>query len=134
MFKYGAEDYKVLPNCLDIHRSLLCWTVCSLYVFHQVYILESTGHIRLFWNHWSLTEMARYHLLFTQVVLCSIKTTSLHRWYTVLYASLVHQARQTRPNSGEVGEGHPRFDKGGVAFFTFYALKIELFRVFTLSD
>ena len=46
------------------------------------------------------------------------------------------QARQTRPNSGGVAEGHPRFDKGGVAIilFTFYALKIELFRVFTLSD
>ena len=23
------------------------------------------------------------------------------------------QARQTRPNSGGVAEGHPRFDKGG---------------------
>ena len=35
------------------------------------------------------------------------------------------QARQTRPNSGGVAEGHPRFDKGGVAIiFTFYALKI----------
>ena len=45
------------------------------------------------------------------------------------------QARQTRPNSGGVAEGNPRFDKGGVAiiFFTFYALKIELFRVFTQS-
>ena len=46
-----------------------------------------------------------------------------------------NQARQTRPNSGGVAEGHPRFDKGGVAIiFTFYALKIELFRVITLSD
>ena len=47
------------------------------------------------------------------------------------------QARQTRPNSGGVAKGHPRFDKGGGGcniFFTFYALKIELFRVFTLSD
>ena len=45
------------------------------------------------------------------------------------------QARQTRPNSGGVAEGLPRFDKGGVAnFFTFYALKISLFRIFTLSD
>ena len=24
------------------------------------------------------------------------------------------QARQTRPNSGGVAEGHPRFDKGGL--------------------
>ena len=47
----------------------------------------------------------------------------------------IYQARQTRPNSGRVAEGHPRFDKGGVAiFFPFYALKIELFRVFMLSD
>ena len=43
------------------------------------------------------------------------------------------QARQTRPNSGGVAEGHPRFDKKGVAII-FYALKIEIFRVFTLSD
>ena len=27
------------------------------------------------------------------------------------------QERQTRPNSGGVAEGHPRFDKGGVAIF-----------------
>ena len=45
----------------------------------------------------------------------------------------IDQARQTLPNSGGVAEGHPRFDKGGVAI-TFYKLKIELFRVFTLSD
>ena len=43
------------------------------------------------------------------------------------------------PNSAKfrgVAEGQPRFDKGGVAiiFFTFYAFKISLFRVFTLSD
>ena len=45
------------------------------------------------------------------------------------------QARQIRPNSGGVAEVHPRFDKGGLQqFFTFYALKIELFGVFTLSD
>ena len=36
---------------------------------------------------------------------------------------------------GGVEEGQPRFDKGGVAIFiTFYELKIELFRVFKLSD
>ena len=44
------------------------------------------------------------------------------------------------PNSakfrgGGIAEGHPKFDKGGLQyFFTFYALKIELFRVFALSD
>ena len=43
------------------------------------------------------------------------------------------------PNSAKfrgVAEGHPRFDKGGwvAIFFTFYALKIKLFRDFTLSD
>ena len=43
------------------------------------------------------------------------------------------QARQTRPNSGGVAEGQPRFDI--VAdFFTFYTSKMSLFRVFTLSD
>ena len=58
--------------------------------------------------------------------------------YVEVKALLRHyflQARQTRPNSGGVAEGHPKFDKRGVAnFFNFYALKIELFRVFTLSD
>ena len=34
------------------------------------------------------------------------------------------QARQTRPNSGGVAEGHPRFDKGGVAIF-FYFLRVK---------
>ena len=45
------------------------------------------------------------------------------------------QARQTRPNSGGVAEGQPRFDKGGVAIF-FYFLRVKniAFRVSTLSD
>ena len=34
------------------------------------------------------------------------------------------QARQTRPNSGGVEEGHPRFDKGGVAI-SFYFLSVK---------
>ena len=43
------------------------------------------------------------------------------------------------PNSGAVAEGQPRFDKGGGGggcnnCFTFYALKISLYRVFTPSD
>ena len=36
----------------------------------------------------------------------------------------VHQARQTWPNSGGVAEGHPRFDKGGVAII-FYFLRVK---------
>ena len=35
-----------------------------------------------------------------------------------------YQARQTRPNSGGVAEGHPRFDKGGVAII-FYFLRVK---------
>ena len=31
---------------------------------------------------------------------------------------------QTRPNSGGVAEGHPRFDKGGVAMI-FYFLRVK---------
>ena len=31
------------------------------------------------------------------------------------YTACSLQARQTRPNSGGVAEGQPRFDKGGVA-------------------
>ena len=38
--------------------------------------------------------------------------------------SLHYQARQTRPNSGGVAEGHPRFDKGGVAIM-FYFLRVK---------
>ena len=38
------------------------------------------------------------------------------------YASV--QARQTRQNSGGVAEGHPRFDKGGVAII-FYFLRVK---------
>ena len=34
------------------------------------------------------------------------------------------QARQTRPNSGGVTEGHPRFDKGEVAII-FYFLRVK---------
>ena len=46
------------------------------------------------------------------------------------------QARQTRPNSGGgLQKAIQDSTKGGLQyFFTFYALKIELFRVFTLSD
>ena len=41
-----------------------------------------------------------------------------------LYALPYAQARQTRPNSGGVVEGHPRFDKGGVAII-FYFLRVK---------
>ena len=34
------------------------------------------------------------------------------------------QARQTRPNSGGVADGHPRFDKGGFAIM-FYFLRVK---------
>ena len=37
----------------------------------------------------------------------------------------VYQARQTRPNSGGVAEGHPRFDKGGGLQYFFYFLRVE---------
>ena len=38
--------------------------------------------------------------------------------------SINSQARQTRPNSGGVAEGHPRFHKGGVAIiFSFLRVK-----------
>ena len=69
------------------------------------------------------------------VLLCTVCMLECVTVYSV-HVGVCYQARQTRPNSGGVAEGHPRFDKGGVAtiFFPFYALKIELFRVFTLSD
>ena len=41
------------------------------------------------------------------------------------------QARQTRPNSGGVAEGHPIFDKGGVAIiFSFLRVKKRTFSSF----
>ena len=33
--------------------------------------------------------------------------------HTIITTDSCTQARQTRPNSGGVAEGHPRFDKGG---------------------
>ena len=38
--------------------------------------------------------------------------------------STINQARQTRPNSGGVAEGHSRFDKGGVAII-FLLLRVK---------
>ena len=43
-------------------------------------------------------------------------------WYFKIYCQ---QVRQTRPNSGGVAEGQPRFDKGGVAII-FYTLKFKI--------
>ena len=40
--------------------------------------------------------------------------------------SPILQARQTRPNSGGVAEGHPRFDKGGIAII-FHFLRVKNF-------
>ena len=40
--------------------------------------------------------------------------------YLIYYESFHDQARQTRPNSGGVEEGQPRFDKGGVAIILYF--------------
>ena len=60
-------------------------------------------------------------LLLYNLVLCDVDNI-----YTFFIASI--QARQNRPNSGGVAEGHPRFDKGGggrgVAIF-FYFLRVQ---------
>ena len=55
--------------------------------------------------------------------------------YEVSTSDQYHHAHQTRPNSGGVTEGQPRFDKGGVAIF-FYLLRVKNipFQSFTLSD
>ena len=55
----------------------------------------------------------------------------MYRWKLVL----IRRAKLGQIQGGRVAEGQPRFDKGGVAiiFFTFYALKIEHFRVFTYA-
>ena len=42
--------------------------------------------------------------------------------YAFIY--IYTQARPTRTNSGGVAEGHPRFDKGGVAII-FYFLRVK---------
>ena len=45
--------------------------------------------------------------------------------YKYMYnINVIYQARQTRPNSGGVAEGHPRIDKGGVAII-FYFLRVK---------
>ena len=43
---------------------------------------------------------------------------------TYCFKVTYNQARQTRPNSGGVAEGQPRFDKGGVAII-FYFLRVK---------
>ena len=43
----------------------------------------------------------------------------------VLYDYNYDQARQTRPNSGGVAEGHPRFDKGGGVAIILYFLRVK---------
>ena len=48
---------------------------------------------------------------------------SVYMFYVTIYI-YYNQARQTRPNSGGVAEGHPRFDKGGVAII-FYFLRVK---------
>ena len=42
--------------------------------------------------------------------------------YVLIFSFI--QARQTRPNSGGVADGHPRFDKGGVAII-FYFIRVK---------
>ena len=49
---------------------------------------------------------------------------SCNEWFQSVQIRTDIQARQTRPNSGRVAEGQPRFDKGGVAIF-FYFLRVK---------
>ena len=58
---------------------------------------------------------------------CSIFNSRLYKTYFTIVPQDTHnnchcsyQARQTRPNSGGVAEGHPRFDKGGVAIIIYF--------------
>ena len=53
--------------------------------------------------------MAKFSYPYNDLVICTDGTG----WYRLVY--LVDQARQTRPNSEGVAEGHPRFDKEWVA-------------------
>ena len=50
--------------------------------------------------------------------------TVLDMWYWYSVCVCNAQARQTRTKSGGVAEGHPRFDKGGVAIM-FYFLHVK---------
>ena len=86
-----------------------------------------------------LTKHKYYTILYVDIYIISYRYTVTYMYtqnaYNYNLYTIFRQARQTRPNSGGVAEGHPRFDKGIMQqFFPFYALKIEIFRVFTLSD
>ena len=73
--------------------------------------------------------------MFGKLCWCNVTVASTITWFNMLPVFPWIQARQTRPNSGGVAEGHPRFDKGGVAIiFYFLRVKNRTFRVFTLSD
>ena len=52
------------------------------------------------------------------------KSTVYESMFLEIYNNACKQARQTRPNSGGVAEGHPRLDKGGVAII-FYFLRVK---------
>ena len=70
--------------------------------------------------------------LYSMMVTCSC----VHQAAFVCIQFIVsRRAKLGKIQGGGVAEGQPRFDKGGVAnFFTFYAIKISLFRVSMLSD
>ena len=51
--------------------------------------------------------------LTVDIIHCFIPITQQHYIYIYIHVCACVQARQTRPNSEGVAEGHPRFDKGG---------------------
>ena len=61
---------------------------------------------------------ARQSPLLTHVLSVPDRPSVDLQWWDVV--SVYEQARQTRPNSGGVAEGHPRFDKGGVAIILYF--------------
>ena len=68
-------------------------------------------------------------------IICLINGAYIFYLNPIIMLNILYRRAKLGQIQGGVAEGHPRFDKGGVAIiFYFYALKIELFRVFTLSD
>ena len=72
-------------------------------------------------KHQESNEMHRETLMASEMMLLHLNHCYISLTHYIQYT---HQNIKTRPNSGGVAEGHPRFDKGGVAII-FYFLRVK---------
>ena len=66
----------------------------------------------------------KYYRLLDEIRFIHVNYVILHIIINLHFKTVYKQARQTRPNSGGVAEGQPRFDKEGVAII-FYSLRVK---------